>query len=143
MRPVKMFEDVALGSRVQHAHIVTEEDVALYAGLTGDYNPVHVDEEYARTTRYGTRVAHGLLTCGLVQKSLTELVAPGGVSLSYEFHLRRPVFLGDTVVAEAEVAEKVPGKSLVVCNLNCTNGRGETVVEGRATIKMLEPGVRA
>ena len=106
-----MFEDVALGSRTEHAHVVTEEDVARYAELTGDYNPVHVDEEYARTTRYGARVAHGLLTCGLVQKSLTELVAPGGVSLSYEFHLRRPVFLGDTVVARGRgCAEESFGK---------------------------------
>lgn len=140
---MKKFEDITPWDRAEHAHTITEEDVALYADLTGDYNPVHVDEEYARTTRYGTRVAHGLLTCGLLQKSLTELVAPGGVSLSYEFHLRRPVFLGDTVVAGAEVAEKVPGKNLVVCNLNCTNGRGETVVDGRATIKMLEPDARA
>lgn len=138
MRMPKTFGSLAVGARAEHEHTVTEEAVRLYADLTGDHNPVHVDEEYARGTRFGARVAHGLLTCGLVQKSLTELVAPGGVSLSYEFRLRRPVFLGDTVTASAEVTEKQPERKLVVCSLSCVNRRNETVVEGEAVIKMLE-----
>lgn len=110
----------------------------LYAELTGDYNPVHVDEEYAAGTRFGERVVHGLLTCGLLQQSLTELVAPGGVSLSYEFHLEGPVFLEDTITARAEVAEKSPERSLVRCLLRCMNQRGQTVVTGEAIVKMLQ-----
>jgi acyl dehydratase len=138
MKPLKTFETVAMGSRAEHTRVVHEEDVLAYADSTGDYNPVHVDEEYARETRFGARVAHGLLTCGLVQKSLTELVAPGGVSLSYEFRLLRPVFMGDTITATAEVIEKRPDRNLVVCALSCANQRGEMVVEGRADIKMLK-----
>lgn len=141
MRGLKTFEDIVLGSRVEHAHTVTEEEVQLYADMTGDYNPVHVDEDYARTTPFGARVAHGLLTCGLVQKSLTELVAPGGVSLSYEFRLRAPTFLGEMVAASAEVVEKQSERSLVVCKLVCVNEKGRTLVEGEATIKMLENDV--
>lgn len=138
MTAIKTFEGMMLGDRAEHTQIVTEELVTLYAELTGDYNPVHVDEQYARTTRFGARVAHGLLTCGLVQKSLTQLVAPGGVSLSYNFHLRRPVFLGNTITASAEVVKKQADKRLVICSLACVNQEGESVVEGGATIKMLE-----
>lgn len=138
MTAIKTFEGLMTGTRAEHTHTVTEEAVALYAELTGDYNPVHVDEQYARTTRFGARVAHGLLTCGLVQRSLTKLVAPGGVSLSYEFHLRKPVFLGDAITASAEVTEKQAERQLVICALACVNQEGEMVVEGEATIKMLE-----
>lgn len=143
MMGIKTFEGIMPGARAEHTQTVTEDAVVLYAELTGDYNPVHVDERYARATRYGARVAHGLLTCGLVQKSLTQLVAPGGVSLSYEFRLRGPVFLGDTVTASAEVVEKRAERRLVVCALACVNQEGETVVEGEATIKMLENESRA
>lgn len=138
MTNVKSFADIRLGARTEHTRHLTEEDVRLYAELTGDYNQVHVDPEYAAKTRYGQRVAHGLLTCGLVQKSLTELVAPGGVSLSYEFRLRRPVFLGDTITASAEISEKFPGRNLLRCPLECVNQYGAVVVEGEALIKMLE-----
>lgn len=138
MTAIKTFEGMILGARAEHTHTVTEEAVALYAELTGDYNPVHVDETYARTTRFGARVGHGLLTCGLVQKSLTQLVAPGGVSLSYKFRLSGPVFLGDTITASAEVVEKRADRSLVICALACVNQEGDTVVDGEATIKMLE-----
>ena len=143
MIAIKTFEGMMLGARAEHAHTITEETVTLYAELTGDYNPVHVDERYARTTRFGARVAHGLLTCGMVQKSLTQLVAPGGVSLAYDFRLRRPVFLGDTITSSAEVVEKRTEGRLVVCALTCVNQEGETVVEGEATIKMLENESRA
>lgn len=127
-----------VGARAEYSRRITERDVELYAELTGDHNPVHVDEEYAAGTRFGRRVAHGLLTCGLVQKSLTDLVAPGGVSLSYEFRLRRPVFLGDTITASAEIAEKIPGKNLLRCPVECINQHGASVVAGEALIKMLE-----
>jgi acyl dehydratase len=134
---MKTFSGIETGKRAEHTKTLTEEDVRLYARLTGDYNPVHLDEEYARNTRFGRPVAHGLLTCGLIQTSLTELVAPGGVSLSYGFELLRPVFLDDTITAVAEITEKLPDRKLIVCTVRCANQHGDTVVTGEATIKML------
>lgn len=138
MTRLKTFATIEVGSRAKHVRRITARDVELYAELTGDHNPVHVDEEYAAGTRFGHRVAHGLLTCGLVQQSLTELVAPGGVSLAYEFHLKKPVFLEDTITAWAEVTEKLAERSLVRCPIECVNQRGQTVVAGEALIKMLQ-----
>lgn len=138
MEDIKSFETIDVGARAENSRTITERDVEFYAELTGDYNPVHVDELYAAGTRFGERVAHGLLTCGLVQTSLTELVAPGGVSLSYEFHLERPVFLEDTITARVEVVEKLPERSQVRCQLQCVNQEGRNVVSGEALIKMLQ-----
>ena len=133
----KTLQDIHLGQRASFTKTITEADVVLYAGLTGDFNRVHVDEEYARNTRFGGRIAHGLLVAGLVQPALSAITTPGGVSLHYEFDLKAPVHLGDTITAEAEVVEIHQDKPIVTLETRCTNQRGEVVISGRAVIYMV------
>jgi 3-hydroxybutyryl-CoA dehydratase len=133
----KTFADIQLGQKATFTKTITEADIILYAGLTGDFNPIHVDAEYARTTRFGQRIAHGLLVAGLVQPALSEITTPGGVSLHYEFNLKAPVRIGDTITAEAEVIHIRQDKPIVTLATRCTNQRGEVVIEGKALIYMV------
>jgi len=133
----KTLSDIRVGQKASFTKTITEADVVLYAGLTGDFNRVHVDEEYARGTRFGGRIAHGLLVAGLVQPALSALTTPGGVSLHYEFDLKAPVRLGDTITAEAEVVDIRRDKPIVTLDTRCTNQRGEVVISGRALIYMV------
>ena len=133
----KRLSDIRVGQKASFSKTITEADVVLYAGLTGDFNRIHVDAEYARTTRFGERIAHGLLVAGLVQPALSEITTPGGVSLHYEFDMRAPVRLGDTITAEAEVVHIRKDKPIVTLATRCVNQRGEVVIEGKALIYMV------
>jgi len=130
----------AVGERASFTKTITETDVVLYAGLTGDFNPVHVDERAAARSLFKRRVAHGLLTAGLISTVLgTKLPGPGSIYLGQELHFTRPVFIGDTVTAEVEVVEVIAEKRRVRLRTVCTNDRGETVVEGEALVMVAEP----
>lgn len=130
----------AVGERASFSKTITETDVVLYAGLTGDFNPVHVDERAAARGLFRRRVAHGLLTAGLISTVLgTKLPGPGSIYLSQELRFTRPVFIGDTVIATAEVVEVVAEKRRVRLRTVCTNDRGETVLEGEALVMVAEP----
>ena len=133
----KTLDDITIGQKASFTKTVTEADVVLYAGLTGDFNRIHVDAEYARSTRFGERIAHGLLVAGLVQPAMSEITTPGGVSLRYEFDFRAPVRIGDTITAEAEVVHIRDDKPIVTLATRCVNQRGEVVVEGKALVYMV------
>ena len=133
----KTLDDISVGQKASFTKTITESDVVLYAGLTGDFNRVHVDAEYARGTRFGQRIAHGLLVAGLVQPALSEITTPGGVSLHYEFDLKAPVFIGDTITAEAEVVNIRRDKPIVTLELRCTKQDGTVAIRGKALIYMV------
>jgi Acyl dehydratase len=97
----KTIADMSIGLTATHEAVVDAETVAAYARLCGDFNPVHVDEAYAATTRFDRPIAHGLLVASYLQTALTSLVAPGGVSVNYAFTLRAPVPVGSRVTARA------------------------------------------
>jgi 3-hydroxybutyryl-CoA dehydratase len=114
---------------------VTEEDVRAFAELTGDRNPVHLDEEYAARTRFGRRIAHGMLGASLISAVLAnELPGRGTVYLSQTLKFTAPVFSGDTVTARVVVKHVREDKPVVTLETVCTNGRGERVVEGEAVV---------
>ncbi|WP_235624091.1 MaoC/PaaZ C-terminal domain-containing protein [Mycolicibacterium goodii] len=92
----------------EHTAVIDAEIIRAYAQLTGDHNPIHEDAEYAANTRFGRPVAHGMLVAGYVQTALTALVAPGGVSTSYQFDLLAPAFEGTSVTAQAVCAHLDP-----------------------------------
>ena len=112
---------------------ITEEDVVAFAHLTGDVNPLHLDEGYAQRTRFGRRVAHGVFAAGLVSAVIgTRLPGPGAIYLSQSLKFVAPVFIGNTVTATVTVT-KEKGRIYTLETL-CTNERGERVLEGEAVV---------
>ncbi|MBV9925175.1 MAG: MaoC family dehydratase [Acidobacteria bacterium] len=127
--------DFKVGDSAEMRKTISEEDVRAFAELTGDHNPVHLDEEYAAGTRFGRRIAHGMLGASLVSAVLAnELPGRGTVYLSQTLKFTAPVFLGDTVTARVTVRHVREDKPVVTLETVCTNDRGERVVEGEAVV---------
>lgn len=108
MKTLKRFGDVTVGDTASHTATVAAETISAYAALCGDHNPIHEDAAYAATTTFRRPVAHGLLVAGYLQTALTKLVAPGGVSTSYELNLHAPTYAGTTITAQATCAALDP-----------------------------------
>jgi acyl dehydratase len=129
------FEELSVGDRAELTRTVTEEDVTLFARVTGDLNPVHVDPEAAARSPFGERIAHGMLVAGLVSAVLgTKLPGPGCVYVEQSLRFVRPVHFGDTVTARAEVRELVAETRRVRLATVCRNQRGEVVLKGEAVV---------
>jgi 3-hydroxybutyryl-CoA dehydratase len=112
-----------------------EWDLFTFAAVTGDLNPAHTDEAFAEATPFRGRVAHGMLTSSLISALLgTELPGPGTIYLSQELKFKRPVRIGDTVTARAEIIELIPEKNIARLKTACTNQQGELVLEGEAVV---------
>ena len=124
-----------VGDAAEISKTINDEDVRAFAELTGDRNPVHLDEEYAAATRFGRRIAHGMLGASLISTVLAgELPGAGSVYLSQTLRFTAPVFLGDTVTARVTVKHVREDKPVVTLDTVCTNQRGERVVEGEAVV---------
>lgn len=131
-----------VGRRVQVAKTVGETDVYLFAGISGDFSPNHVDEEYMKRTRYGHRIAHGALLVAYMSRASTEICRdlPGTI-VSYGYDRIRfpaPVFIGDTVTVTYEVARHDPEAGKVFSQVTVTNQRGEVVAAATHILKVLE-----
>jgi 3-hydroxybutyryl-CoA dehydratase len=128
------FEDLEVGMTDSFGKTVTEADVVLFAGVSGDINPSHINEEFAKTTRMETRVAHGMLTASLVSAVLgTKLPGPGCLFVSHTSNFRAPVMIGDTVTARATVTRLDAKRNLVEFETACEVKR-ETVLDGSALL---------
>lgn len=124
-----------VGDSAEASKTIADEDVRAFAELTGDHNPVHLDEEYAASTRFGRRIAHGMLGASLISAVLAnELPGRGTVYLSQTLRFTAPVFLGDTITARVTVKSVREDKPVVTLETVCTNERGERVVEGEAVV---------
>jgi len=129
------YDQLQVGMKASFSKTVTETDVYLFAGISGDFNPMHVNEEFARLTPFGTRIAHGALPQSLIAPVLgTKLPGLGTIALEITTRFRAPTFFGDTITATAEVAEKIEDKRRVRMSLVWTNQRGETVATGEAVV---------
>ncbi|MGH2349714.1 MAG: MaoC family dehydratase [bacterium] len=127
------------GQRATFAKTITERDIYAFAGITGDFNPLHVDAEYAARSRFGERIAHGMLTAGLISAVLgMRLPGPGGIFLSQSLKFVKPVRIGDTVTASAEVIGYRPDNRILTLKTVCQNQRGEVVIEGESVL-LVEP----
>ncbi|HZF76229.1 MAG TPA: MaoC family dehydratase [Acetobacteraceae bacterium] len=128
------FEDLRIGQKASFGKTITEADIVLFAAVTGDTNPMHLNEEYARTSRFGERIAHGMLAAGLITKVMgTQLPGPGTIYMSQSLRFRAPVRIGDTVTATVEILELNPEKSRAKLRTVCCV-RGEPVLEGEALV---------
>lgn len=133
------FEDLSTGQSAELTRTFTETEVVLYAGITGDLNPAHVNEVEASRSRFGGRLVHGMLTAGLVSAVLgTRLPGPGAIYVSQTLRFTRPVHIGDTVTARVEVTELDPERRRVHLDTRCLNQDGNVVLEGEAEV--LVPG---
>ncbi|WP_022726702.1 MaoC family dehydratase [Fodinicurvata sediminis] len=127
-------EDLETGMVERFSKTVTEADIVLYAGITGDTNPLHLDQDYAETTMFKGRIAHGMLTAGFVSAVLgTRLPGPGAVYVDQSLSFKRPVRIGDTVTAEVTVKSIDSASRRVVFNTVCLVN-DKSVLEGEATL---------
>lgn len=123
-----------VGDKDSMTKTVTEREVNLFAEVTGDTNPAHMDEEWAKKTKFGTRIAHGMLSAGFISAVLgMKLPGPGTIYLQQTLKFTAPVKFGDTVTAECEVIEIVDGKKLRL-KTTATNQEGKVVLEGEALV---------
>jgi 3-hydroxybutyryl-CoA dehydratase len=114
---------------------ITDDDIRAFADLTGDNNPVHLDDEFAKTTRFGRRIAHGMLSAGLISAVLAnKLPGTGTVYLSQSLSFVAPVYPGDTVTARVTVTKVREDKPIVTLETVCTNQRDEPVLRGEAVV---------
>ncbi|WP_400192009.1 MaoC family dehydratase [Hymenobacter sp. B81] len=128
-----MFE---IGQKAQLSKTITDADVRAFAELSLDTNPVHLDDEYAQQSLFGQRIAHGMLYAGLVSAVLgTKLPGPGAIYMGQTMKFLKPVFIGDTLTAEAEVLTINAEKQIVTLSTTCTNQHGKVVLAGEATLK--------
>jgi 3-hydroxybutyryl-CoA dehydratase len=136
MYAIKSFEDIRVGDRVSVAKTITEMDAAMCAAATGDFGPVHMDEGYAGRTRFGARIAPGIMVAGICTSVLTShLVGVAPVSIEDRFWFTGPVRYGDTLTVEVWIAAKNALDRTIVWEASARNQNGVEVLTARATLK--------
>ena len=136
------WDDFEVGDKAYHSKTITETDITLFAGISGDFNPLHVNDAYAATTQFGRRVAHGGLSFSMISGLLgMKLPGPGTLHVSQKLDFRKPVFAGDTLTAEAEVIEKFTKKEgklkFLRIRTDVHNQDDVVVTEGEALVIIL------
>lgn len=127
--------EMKIGDNASFTKTITDTDIYLYAGISGDFNPAHVNQVEAEKGMFGNRIAHGMLSAGLISAVLgTMLPGPGTIYMGQELRFTKPVFVGDTITATITVAELIPEKNRAKLETVCTNQDGEVVIKGMATV---------
>ena len=133
----RKFEELYIGQSVSLRQTATDEYVVKMAELTGDINPVHLDDEYAKASMFGQRIAHGLFCDGMVSCMLgTDLPGPGSIYLEKHIQFRAPVFLGDEIEGTLCITEINEEKRRVNLSFECTKTDGTIVARGEVLMKM-------
>ncbi|OPX86170.1 MAG: (R)-specific enoyl-CoA hydratase [Pelotomaculum sp. PtaB.Bin104] len=129
------FGEIEVGDRARYSKRVTEADIFAFAEVTGDFNPLHIDQDAAAAGFFKQRVAHGLFTASLISTVLgTTLPGAGTIYLSKEINFKAPAFIGDTLTVEVEVLEKKENKHILVMGTRVINQSGRLLIDGRATV---------
>lgn len=132
----KTFDQISVGDSASLSRKITLKDIDMFAEVTGDYNPAHMDEEFAAEGIFGQVVAHGMMTAGLVSAVLgTKLPGPGTIYLAQDMKFERPVLPDDTITATVTVTEKIEKRGFLKLETICVNQDGKSVLSGTATIK--------
>ena len=131
----KTFDEIKIGDSAQKTHTITAADIDRYAQATDDFNPTHMDDAYGKTTKFGGRIAHGPMTVGIIAPVIgMQLPGEGCLLKSLSSEFVRPVMIGDTITARAEVIAKNPQRRMIDLSLRFTNQRGEDVILGKAEV---------
>ncbi len=132
----RTFDEIAVGDSASLSHTITQQDIDLFAVVSGDVNPAHMDPAYAATDMFHKVIAHGMLGAGLISSVLgTKLPGPGTIYLGQDLKFLRPVGIGDTITAVLTVTEKDAGRKNLVLDCVCTNQAGENVITGTARVR--------
>ncbi|MDR3318508.1 MAG: MaoC family dehydratase [Clostridiales bacterium] len=133
------FSDLKEGMKASFTKSFTDEDVKAFARISGDVNPIHIDDDAAAASIFGKRVVHGILVTGLISAVLgNRLPGQGTIYLGQDSSFMAPVFLGDEITAEVEVFELRPDKKIAKLSTTCTNRSGKQVLKGTAVVKLAE-----
>ncbi len=130
----RRYEDIETGDRSTFSKTIGEADIFAFCGITGDFNPVHVDEVFAKETRWEGRIAHGMLVAAMVTQTLSAILGDGSIHVSQEVSFEAPVRIGDTITVVSEVIEKLEEKRRVIVSSVWTNQDGTTVITGRGEL---------
>ena len=131
----KTVEEMNIGDSADFTKSVTDYDVYSFAGVTGDFNPAHVNEDYAKNTFFKTRIAHGMLSAGFISNILgNQLPGPGSIYIRQELNFLAPVRIGDTITARVEVIDINIEKNRVKLNTQCINQDGTVAIDGEAVL---------
>ncbi|MBA4392942.1 MAG: enoyl-CoA hydratase [Desulfobacca sp.] len=131
----KTIEQIKAGDSAQFGKTISESDIYQYAGITGDFNPAHINEVYAQKTFFKTRIAHGMLTAGFISAVIAnQLPGPGTIYIKQDLNFLAPVRIGDTITAIVEVIEVLAEKNRLRLKTLCINQEGTKVLEGEALV---------
>ena len=129
------FDEIEIGQRAEFRRDVSEQDLQMFAAVSGDVNPLHLDEDFAAGTPFGRRIAHGMLSGAFISAALAMVLpGPGTVYLGQELRFRKPVFIGDTITVLLEVTEKKDRRRQVTIACEVVNQAGDKVVTGTAEV---------
>ena len=132
----KTIDALKVGDAAEFSKTVAETDIYLYAGIVGDFNPVHINEDYAKKTFFKERIAHGMLTAGFISAIVgNQLPGPGSIYIKQELNFLAPVHIGDTITARVEVIEIIAGKNRVRLKTTCNNQGGISILAGEAIVR--------
>jgi 3-hydroxybutyryl-CoA dehydratase len=126
---IKHWDDLHVGDAATFTKTITETDVILWVGLTGDLNPIHIDKEYSKTTRFGDVIVPGVMVLGLISNTIT-MATFGNVYANQSIKFLKPVYIGDTITATATIVEKLEAKHMVKLETKCVNQKGELIMVG-------------
>jgi 3-hydroxybutyryl-CoA dehydratase len=133
-------DNLKIGDTAEFSKTVSESDIYLYAGVTGDFNPAHINEDYAGKTFFKTRIAHGMLSAGFISTVIgTKLPGTGSIYIKQDLNFLAPVRIGDTITARVEVVEIMTGKNRVRLKTVCVNQDGTPVLDGQAVVSPPKP----
>ena len=131
----KTINELKIGDAAEFTKTISESDIYLYAGITGDLNPAHINETYAQNTFFKTRIAHGMLLAGFVSGVIgTKLPGPGAIYVRQELKFLAPARIGDTITARVEVTQIQSEKNRITLRTTCTNQENTLVMDGEAMI---------
>jgi len=131
----KTLHELKPGAQAEFSKTISESDVYLFAGITGDFNPAHVNQAYAEGTPFKSRIAHGFLTAGFISTVIgTMLPGPGTIYIRQELNFVAPVYINDTVTASVEVVEVDTEKNRVLLKPLCKNQENKLLIEGQALV---------
>ena len=128
---------IKVGETASLTKTFTENDVRTFADISEDHNPIHIDPEFAATTRFERCIVHGMLTAGMISAVLgMQLPGPGCIYLKQELNFRAPVYFGDTITAKVIVKNVREDKPIITLETVCTNQDGTTVIDGEAILRV-------
>ncbi len=131
----RAFNDIKIGEKGSISKTISEADIYTFAGISGDFNPLHISEECASKSRFKKRIAHGMHTASLISTVLgTDLPGANTIYLSQDIRFMAPAFIGDTLTATVEVIKKTKNRNMLTLKTTVTNQSGKILVNGQATV---------